>query len=107
MKTLLNALGILIFFFVRFAGRTNKSEPFSGKKWIAENWEQLVTILLIDIALMLLVFVDGLKLSFEKLPNLPDWLQVTGDGAACLLVGALISYLAYETYKKLVIDKRS
>jgi hypothetical protein len=105
MKILLNVLGILIFFFVRLQGR-DKSIPFSIKFWVKDNWEQLVTISLIDVALMILVFTGGLQLSFEKLPSIPDWLQLTGDGFVCLLVGALISYLGYEAYKKLVLDKR-
>ena len=107
MKIFLNALGILIFFFSRYEGRTNKTDPFSGKRWIKENWEQLVAILLVDIALMALVFIDGLKLSFEKLPNIPEWIQLAGDGAVCLLIGSAISFFAYEGYKKLVINKRN
>ena len=105
MKILLNILGVLIFFFVRLQGR-DKSVPFSVKFWFKDNWEQLIAIALIDVALMVLVFTGGLKLSLEQLPGIPKWIQLAGDGVICLLVGALFAYLGYEAYKKLVLDKR-
>jgi hypothetical protein len=106
MKILLNILGILIFFFTKLAGRKDKTEPLSVKFWIKDNFEQLIVVALIDVALMLLLVTGGLKLSFEKLPNIPNWLQVVGDGAACLLIGAFLAYAGYEAYKKIVLDKR-
>lgn len=106
MKILINLLGILTFFFVRFANRTDKVAEPSLNFWIKDNWEQLICISLIDIALMLLVFQGGLQISFEKLPGLPTWVQIVGDGAMYYLVGLIFSYFGYEAYKKLVIDKR-
>jgi hypothetical protein len=106
MKILINILGIITFFWVRFTNRTDKTAEPSLKFWLKDNYEQLVCIGLIDIALMLLVFQGGLKVSFEKLPGLPDWIQLIGDGAMYYLVGLVFSYFAYEAYKKLVIDKR-
>jgi hypothetical protein len=105
MKILLNILGILTYFFVILQGR-DKSIPFSVKFWIKDNFEQLIAVSLIDAIMMILVFMGGLKLSFEKLPIIPDWLQITGDGAVCALVGGLLAHLGYEAYKKLVLDKR-
>ena len=102
----LNVLGIVIFFVTRYAGRTDKILPYSGKFWIKSNWEQLIGVVLTNIGLMALVFQGGLKLNLEKLPMIPEWAQVAGDEFVALLVGALFAYLAYEGYKKLVIDKR-
>ena len=107
MKILLNVLGVLIFFLNRFAGRKDKDQPFSGKKWITENWEQLTIVALFDVALMLLVINGGLEFNFEKIaPMLPEGVKLAGDLALCFLVGLVFAYLGYEAYKKLVIDKR-
>jgi hypothetical protein len=105
MKIILNILGILIFLFVRLQGR-DKSIPFSAKFWINDNWEQVIAIILIDVAMMLLVFEGGLKLSFAELPGIPKWIQLAGDGVACLLVGGVFAYITYEAYKKLILSKR-
>ena len=106
MKVLLNALGILIFFLNRYAGRTDKTEPFSGKKWLKENWEQLTIIALFDVALMLLVINGGLEFNFEKIaPMLPEGVKLAGDLSLCFLVGLLFSWLVYVGYKKMVKGK--
>lgn len=106
MKILINILGIITFFFVRFANRTDKTAQPSLKFWFKDNWEQLICITLIDIALMLLVFQGGFKISFENLPGLPTWVQIIGDSAMYYLVGLVFSFFGYEAYKKLIIDKR-
>lgn len=107
MKILLNILGILIFFFARFAGRKDKDAPVSAKFWLKDNWEQLVVVALFDVALMLLVIEGGLKFNFEKLaPMLPDGVQLAGDLALCFLVGLLFAWGFYVGYKKVVLEKR-
>ena len=106
MKTLLNALGILIFFFVKLSGRKNKDKPLSIQYWLKDNWEQLVAVLLVDIALMLLVFQGGLQFNFEKIaPMLPDGVQLAGDSALCFLVGLVFAWAVYNGYKKMMMKK--
>lgn len=106
MKIALNVIGILIFFLVRLGGRKDKGTPFSVKFWLKDNWEQLCAVLLVDIALMLLVFQGGLQFNFEKLaPMLPDGVQLAGDSALCFLVGLLFAWGVYVGYKKAVLDK--
>jgi hypothetical protein len=106
MKIALNIIGIAIFFLVRLGGRKDKTTPFSVKFWLKDNWEQLVAILLVDVALMLLVFQGGLQFNFEKIaPMLPDGVQLAGDSALCFLVGSLFAWLVYVAYKKAVLDK--
>lgn len=103
MKIALNVIGILIFFFVKLAGRKDKSSPLSIQFWLKDNWEQLIAVSLIDVALMLLVFQGGLQVNFEKLaPMLPDGVQLVGDGAICLLIGMIFSFVGYEGYKKIM-----
>ena len=99
----LNVLGIAIFFLNRLAGRKNKATPVTAQYWLKDNWEQLLSVLLFDVALMVLVFQGGLQFNFEKLaPMLPDGVQLAGDGALCFLVGLLFSWGIYVAYKKAV-----
>ena len=107
MKIILNILGVLIFFLNRYAGRKDKAQPFSGKKWLKENWEQLTIVALFDVSLMLLVINGGLEFNFEKIaPMLPDGVKLAGDLALCFLVGLLFAWGFYVGYKKIVLEKR-
>lgn len=106
MKTLLNTLGILIFFLVKLSGRTDRDKPLSIQYWLKDNWEQLIAILLVDISLMLLVFQGGLQFNFEKIaPMLPDGVQLAGDGALCFLVGLVFAWAVYNGYKAMMFKK--
>ena len=106
MKILLNVLGILIFFLNRYAGRTDKAQPFSGNKWLKENWEQLTIVAFFDVALMLLVINGGLEFNFEKIaPMLPEGVKLAGDLSLCFLVGLLFSWLVYVGYKKIIKER--
>lgn len=108
MKIALNIIGIAIFFLVRLGGRKNTATPLSIKFWLKDNWEQLAAVILIDVALMLLVFQGGLQFNFEKLaPMLPDGVQLAGDAALCFAVGALFAWGVYVGYKKMVLEKRN
>lgn len=106
MKILLNVIGILIFFINRFANRSKKTVAFSFKFWIRDNWEQSATILLFDIALMILLSKEGLNIDFTQLAFLPPWLQLIGDLAASFIIGLLGAWIIYCGYKKIVINKR-
>lgn len=106
MKLLLNAIGVLIFFLVRLAGRKDKGSPLSITFWLKDNWEQLITVLLFDIGLMILLGEGGLNISFDKLVWLPEWLQIIGDSASALVIGLFGAWLAYAGYKKAIIDNR-
>ena len=106
VKIILNILGIVTFFWVRFANRTDKTKEPTLGFWLKDNFEQLIGILLIDIAIIFLVLAGGLKLSFEKITTLPDWLQLTGDSAIFYLSGLIFALLGYEAIKKLILEKR-
>ena len=106
MKIILNVIGIVIFFLSRFSNRKDKTTEPSIKFWFKDNWEQLITIGLFDVALMILASKQALNIDFSKLTFLPDWLQLVGDVALFFVIGLLGAYLAYEGYQKRVIDKR-
>ena len=106
IKIVLNLLGIVTFFWVRFANRTDKTKEPTLKYWLADNFEQLIGILLIDVAIVMLVFVGGLQLSLEKIATLPEWVQLSGDGAIFYLTGLIFALLGYELVKKTILEKR-
>ena len=74
MKIILNIIGIVIFFLSRFSNRKDKTTEPSVKFWIRDNWEQLITIALFDIALMILASKQALNIDFSKLTFLLEWL---------------------------------
>lgn len=106
LNIFLNVLGIVTFFWVRFANRTDKAAEPSFKYWWKDNYEQLISIVLIDVILMILVFMGGLKLNLDKFPNIPEWVQLSGNGVLFAFIGLLFAMLTYEAYKKLILDKR-
>lgn len=106
IKIILNLLGILTFFWVRFANRTDKTKEPSLKFWLKDNFEQIIGISLIDIAIIMLVLAGGLQLSLEKIQTLPGWVQLTGDSAIFYLAGLIFALLGYELVKKIILDKK-
>ena len=106
VKIVLNVLGIVTFFWVRFANRTDKMKQPTIGFWFRDNFEQLIGIALLDIAIIMLVLTGGLQLSFEKIQTLPEWIQLTGDSAIFYLTGLIFALLGYEAVKKLILDKK-
>ena len=106
VKIILNVLGIITFFWVRFANRTDKTKEPTIGFWLKSNYEQLIGIALLDVAIILLTLTGGLQLSFEKIQTLPEWIQLTGDSAIFYLTGLIFALLGYEAIKKLILDKR-
>ena len=106
IKLILNVLGIVTFFWIRFANRTDKTLQPLLKFWWKDNYEQLIGILLIDAAIIMLVFVGGLQLSLEKITTLPEWVQLSGDAAIFYLTGLVFALFGYEAIKKVILDKK-
>lgn len=100
MKILLNIIGILIFFLNRFNGRKDKTAEPSVKYWVKDNWPELLTITLFDLALMILLFTEGLQIDFEKLfPSAPEGIAFTGDLAVSFFIGLIIAWAVYSLFK--------
>lgn len=106
MKILLNVIGILIFFLTRFSNRNDKTKEIDPIFWLKDNWEELLTVLLFDIGLILLVFQGGFNISFEQIASLPEWVQLGGDSAVCFAVGLVVAWKGYEWYNSLIKSKR-
>ena len=106
MKILLNIIGVIIFFLNRFVGRKDKNKELSISFWIKDNWGELLIIALFDLALMMLVFIGGIELNFEKIaPMLPEGMKIAGDGAMCFLIGLFLAWAFYRGYQKIIKRK--
>jgi hypothetical protein len=105
MKYLLNLIGILIFFINRYANRTKKTVAFSFKFWIKDNWPEMSTVLLLDVALMLLLFSEGTEVNFDDLfSKLPFGMKVAGDLLMSFLLGLGLASLFYKVFKHKIRD---
>ena len=100
MKVILNLIGILLYFLMRFNGRTNKVKEPDIKFWIKDNGVELLIITLFDVSLMLLLLKGGVVVDLNKyFPSLPDGLAFAGDLAICWLIGLMIAAGIYELIK--------
>lgn len=107
MKILLNIIGVLIFFINRFNNRNKKTIAFSVKYWLKDNWHEASTIILIDIALMILLFSPGTEVNFDVMfSKLPFGLKIAGDLLMSFLLGLGLSSLFYTIFKKKVNDAK-
>ncbi len=107
MKILLNLIGVLIYFINRYKNRTKKTIAFSFKYWFKDNWAEISTILLIDIALMILLFNPGTEVNFDDLfSKLPFGLKLPADLFMSFLLGLGLSSLFYTIFKKKVKDAK-
>jgi len=102
MKLLLNFLGIVIYFLIRYGNRTDKTTTFSTTFWLNDNWPETVTTILFDVVLMLLFIAGGLKIELEKLfPSIPAGISFIGDLGIYFVIGLVLAHGAYELVKKL------
>jgi len=105
MNWLLNIIGILIYFINRYAKRTKKTVAFSRKFWIQDNFPEVSTVILMDIALMILLLGEGTKVNFDDLlSKLPFGLSVAGEPFLAFLLGLGLSSLFYKLFRKKVKD---
>jgi hypothetical protein len=102
MKLLLNFLGIVIYFLIRYGNRTDKTTTFSIEFWGKDNWPETVTTIIFDIVLMLLFIAGGVKIELEKLlPSVPSGITFIGDLAIYFIIGLVLAHGAYEVVKKI------
>jgi hypothetical protein len=100
MKILLNVLGVIIFFLLRFDGRADKIKETSLGFWAKDNWVECIVIALFDFALLILGLYGGLQIDFTKLfPLLPEWVTIGGDLALSFVIGLFGGYLGYSLVK--------
>ena len=100
---ILNGIGIVIYFLNRFGNRRTKTKP-NIKYWLADNYRELFTTLLFDLALMIIVMMPDVQVNFDKFiaDNLPFGLVISPIVAKAILsflLGLGLSSLFYKYYK--------
>lgn len=98
----LNLIGILIYFINRYANRTKKTIGFSLKFWLKDNWPEVSSTLLFDLALMILLLNKDTIISLDAL--IAEYvpfigLQVAVKPVMGLLIGLLLAKAFYELFK--------
>ena len=98
---ILNTIGILVYFITKYANRTYKTR-FSFKFWLKDNWPELSTTLLINIALMLLLMQPETNINIDDFlkENVPFALQIAIKPLFSLLLGLGLSAFLYGMFKK-------
>ena len=100
MNYLFNLLGIIIYFLLRYNGRTDQTTKLSVGYWFRDNWLEFLTILLFNVLLMGLFVIGGVTIDLEKfLPSLPDGVSFVGDAAICAFIGLVLAHGVYELFK--------
>lgn len=107
MNWLLNLLGILIFFINRFKQRTHKTVSFKFKYWISDNFQEMATTLLLNLALMIILDQNIKSGTIDQLLlKLPDWVSILGIPGICFGLGAGLSWLLYELFRRKIKDAK-
>ena len=100
---ILNGIGVVIYFLNRFGNR-RKKEKFNFKFWFYDNYRELFTTLLFDIAIMIIVMMPDVQVNFDAFlsENLPFAISISPIVAKALLsflLGLGLSSLFYKYYK--------
>jgi hypothetical protein len=107
MNWILNFLGVLIYFINRYANRSKKTVSFSFRYWLSDNWPEMSTIILIDVALMILLLGPGTEVNFDDLfSKLPFGLKIAGEPFLAFLLGLGLSSLFYAIFRKKVNESK-
>jgi len=107
MNWILNFLGISIFFINRFKQRTHKTVSFKLKYWITDNFQEMATTLLLNLALMLILSENIKDGTLEPiLAKLPEWVTILGVPGICFGLGAGLSWLLYELFRRKIKDAK-
>jgi hypothetical protein len=100
---ILNLLGITIYFLNRFNKRTNKTK-FSFKFWLNDNWNELLSTFLINVALMLLLMQPETNINIDELIKeyIPFSVQFAIKPAFSFLLGLGLSSAFYSIFRQKV-----
>lgn len=102
MNWVLNIIGVAIFFINRYGNRTVKSR-FNRNTWVRENWRPVVSMLLFDVALMILLLQPETQIGIDNL--LKEYipfvaLQVSAKLVVSFLIGLFFAAAFYKLFKK-------
>ena len=105
MKILLNILGVITFFLIRFINRKDKTAEPNITFWFKDNKWEVLLILLVDLQLMIFALKGGLTIDIGKLlPFLPEGISLIGDWVLSSAIGWFVAFLVYVAIQKKVAD---
>lgn len=100
-------LGIIVYFLNRYANRKLKTN-LSLKYWWNDNWPELSTTVVLNIALMILIHLPETYVSVDKLfEGLPFDLHVSGIPVLSFLFGLGLTATFYNLFKTKTAKKKS
>jgi hypothetical protein len=101
-------LGTIAYFVNRYATRCDKTVDFSFKFWVKDNWPELLTALIFDLAGMIIIQDAGTAIDMSKfLSTLPIGVVLSGKLFLAFGCGAGLGKGAYELFKKKVKDAKN
>lgn len=101
MNWILNIIGIVIFFIVRYECRSSESKP-SWRFWLKDNWREVATSILFNTACMIILIhpETSVDINIELKETLPAVITVAGKLGLSFALGLGLSFVLYEMYKK-------
>ena len=92
-------LGIFVYFLSRYNNRKRKTKLSIGF-WFRENWQEFVSTLALNLALMILIHLPETSVDLESfLSTLPIGLHLAGVPALSFLLGLGLTATFYSMFK--------
>jgi hypothetical protein len=102
---LLFFLGTIAYFISKYASRTDKVKEFNFKFWIKDNWPELLTAVIFDLAAMIILMDAGTSVDVTSFLNkLPIGIVLSGKLLLSFGCGFGLGLGAYSLFKKKVKD---
>jgi hypothetical protein len=104
LNWVLNFIGIAIYFINRFANRRVKTAKFTFRYWLKDNFPELSSTLLINIALMLLLMQPETNINIDEIIKeyVPFGLELAVKPLFSFLLGLGLSSAFYSLFRKKV-----
>jgi len=100
IDSILCFIGILIYFTARYDNRKSNTK-LSFKFWINDNWPELTSTLLLNVAIMIIIHLPDTSISFdETFSKLPFALKVAGPPTLSFLLGLGLTSAFYRMFKE-------
>jgi uncharacterized integral membrane protein len=98
---ILNLIGITIYFIGRYSKRATKTARFNHKFWLSDNWPELTSTLLINVALMILLMQPETQVNLDSLIKeyVPFGLDIAVKPLMSFLLGVIFSAAFYKLYR--------
>jgi len=101
---LLFILGTLAYFLIRYTGRADKTKSFDIGFWLKDNWAEMATALVLDLAVMIILIQNDTNITLWLNKYLPEGVIVSSKLVISLACGLGLGMGIYEIFHKKVKD---